>query len=267
MRLPARPVLAGVSASAVLLLSVFLAGCGQASGAASASATPTCPSRTAMKSVTGTIASVTSSAVTVTQADGTTSTVHLDSTTRITKFSVATSAAITTGGFVSVVADTAVTTAKYVLVTPAGTRIGGGNGFGRGRGTPTTGTPTTGTPTTRINRSCFTTHAAGTPGAGRPGGGAGGIGNFAQGLLGGSAGGYQGLNGTVDSVTATKLTFDDPQGQTFSVALTPATMILTVGPGKTSDLTQGEKTLASGTPTSDGVTARNLIVLPAAVSA
>lgn len=262
MRLPARPVLASMSASAVLLLSVFLAGCGQASGAANASATPTCPSRAAMKSVSGTIASVTSSAVTVTQTDGTTSTVHLNSATRITKFSVATSSAITTGGFVSVVADTAVTTAKYVLVTPAGTRIGGGNGFGRGRGTPTSGTPTT-----RVNRSCFPTRTPGTPGAGRPGGGAGGVDNFAQGLLGGSASGYQGLNGTVDSVTATKLTFDDPQGQTFSVALTPATMILTVGPGKISDLSQGEKTLASGTPASDGITARNLIVLPAAVSA
>jgi hypothetical protein len=262
MRLSARPTLAAVSASAVLLLSVFLAGCGQASNAAGAAATPTCPSRPTTKAVSGTIASVGSGSLTVTQADGTTSTVHLDSKTRITKFSIATSSAITTGAHVSVVADTAVTTAKDVLVSPAGATIGGGNGFGRGRGAGTG----SGTPTTRVNRSCFPTRTPGTPGAGR-GAGVGGLGNFAQNLLGGSASGYQGLNGTVDSVTATKLTFDDPQGQTFSVALTPATMILNVGPGKTTDLAQGEKALASGAPASDGVTARNLIVIPASVSA
>lgn len=260
MRLSARPTLAAVSASAVLLLSVFLAGCGQSSNAAGAVATPTCPSRPTTKAVSGTIASVGSGSLTITQADGTTSTVHLDSKTRITKFSIVTSSAITTGARVSVVADTAVTTAKDVLVSPAGATFGGGNGFGRGRG------PGSGTPTTRVNRSCFPTRTPGTPGAGR-GAGVGGLGNFAQNLLGGSSGGYQGLNGTVDSVTATKLTFDDPQGQTFSVALTPATMILNVGPGKTTDLAQGEMALASGAPASDGVTARNLIVIPASVSA
>ncbi|MGH2486041.1 MAG: hypothetical protein ACRDHE_08525, partial [Ktedonobacterales bacterium] len=211
MRLSARPTLAAVSASAVLLLSVFLAGCGQSSNVAGAAATPTCPARaTAAKSVSGTVASVGSSSLTVTQADGTTSTVHLDSKTRITKFSIVTSSAITTGARVSVVADTAVTTAKDVLVNPAGATVGGGNGFGRGRGAGTG----PGTPTTRVNRSCFPTRAPGTPVAGgRPGGGTGGIGNFTQGLLGNTSG-YQGLNGTVDSITATKLTFDDPQGQT-----------------------------------------------------
>lgn len=260
MRLPARPVLASVSASAVLLLSVFLAGCGQASGTANASATPTCPSsRTAMKSVSGTITSVASGAVTVTQADGTASVVHVDSKTRITKFSIVSASTITTGARVSVVADTAVTTAKYVLVTPAGALGGFGRGRGNGNGT--------GTPAARVNRSCFPTRAPGTPGAGRPGGGPGGVGSFAQNFLGVNSGGYQGLTGTVDSVTATKMTFDDPQGQTFSVALTPATMVLSVGPGQASDLAQGEKALASGTPTSDGVTARNVIALPPAVSA
>ncbi|HKV85474.1 MAG TPA: hypothetical protein VJN88_13020 [Ktedonobacterales bacterium] len=261
MRQSARPTLAAISASAVLILGVFLAGCGQSSNAAGAAATPTCPSRAPTKMVTGAIASVGSGSLTVTQADGTTSTVHLDSKTRITKFSIVASSAITTGARVSVVADTAVTTAKDVLVTPAGATIGGGGGFGRGRGNGTG----SGTPTTRVNRSCFPTRTPGTPGVGRPGG-PGGIGNFAQGLLGNTTG-YQGLTGTVDSVTATKLTFDDAQGQTFSVALTPATMILNVGPGKTTDLAQGEKALASGTPTSDGIAARNLIVIPASVSA
>lgn len=263
MRLPARPVLASASASAVLLLSVFLAGCGQSTNAAGASATPTCPSRPTTKTVSGTISTATAGALTVKQTNGSNSTVHLDSNTRITKFSIASASAITTGARVTVVADTAVTTAKDVLVSPGAAAFGGGNGFGRGRGAGT-GTPGA----ARVNRSCFPTRTPGTPGAGRPGGGGpGGIGNFAQGLLGVNASGYQGLTGTVDSVTPTKLVFDDVQGQTFTVALTPATMIITVGPGKVSDLAQGDQTLASGAPTSDGITARNVIVIPASLSA
>lgn len=257
MRLPARPALTAISASAILLLSAFLAGCGPSSSAASASATPTCPSRPALKTVAGAITTVASGAVTITQADGSTSVVHLDSKTRITKFSVVSASTITAGSFVQVVADTAETTAKYVLITPQSLGRGGGGFGGRGSGTPTA----------RVNRSCFPTRVPGTPGSGRTGAGPGGLGNIGQNLLGGNSAGYQGLRGTVDSVTATKLTFDDQQGQTFSVALTPATMILFVGPGQVSDITQGEKALASGTPTSDGITARNLIVLPAAVSA
>ncbi len=83
-----------------------------------------------------------------------------------------------------------------------------------------------------------------------------------QGVSGGTggAGGFQGQRGTVDSATSANLTFDDAQGQTYSVAITSFTTIVKAPAGQASDLMVGESVTVSGQKTSGQLTARNMAI-------
>jgi hypothetical protein len=68
------------------------------------------------------------------------------------------------------------------------------------------------------------------------------------------------LRGTVDSATSSNLTFDDAQGQTYSVAITTATTIEKTSAGHASDLKIGEQVTITGQKTSGQLTARNVAI-------
>ncbi len=212
---------------AVVALSMALAACG--TPAAAASTTPTCPPASSFKSVTGTISAVGSNVITVATSGGGQALVHLTSTTRVTKMVTVTPADLTAGTSVQVTTDTAATTAQRILLLPTGQgSFGGRGGQGFGRGTPPAG----------VNASCFQRQGQG---RGQP-----------------SA--FQGLRGTVESASSTKLIIDDSQGQTFTLAITSATVIETTAAGTAADLTVGATVMASGSATSDGITARTITV-------
>jgi hypothetical protein len=94
------------------------------------------------------------------------------------------------------------------------------------------------------NRACFQRNGRGT----------------GQGSGQGAGAGFQGLRGTVDSATSTRLVFDDAQGQTYSVAITSATVIQQTAAAQASSLTVGTTVMASGTPTATGITARTITI-------
>ena len=220
---------------ALAALMMLLAACGTqgTAAASSATATPTCPPARSFETVTGTISATAANAITVTSSNGSKTLVHLTSTTRVTRILVAKPSDLTTGATVQVTTDTAVTAAQRIVIVPAGQGgfggRGGGPGFGRG------------TPPAGFNSACF--QRQGTPSAGT-----------------GGTGGFQGLRGTVASATSTQLVLDDTQGQTFTVAITSATVILTSASGTASDLSVGLTVSASGTATSDGISARTITV-------
>jgi hypothetical protein len=218
---------------AVVALSMLLAACGTP-GAAAASATPTCPPASAFQAVTGTISAVGSNVITVATSSGAHTLVHLTSNTRITKMVTATPADLTAGKAVQVTTDTAATTAQRILLFPSGQgTFGGRGGPGFGQRTPPAG----------VNVACFQRR-----GQGR-----------------GQPGAFQGLRGTVDSASSTQIIIDDPQGQTFTLAITSATVIETTAAGTPADLTVGATVMAAGAATSDGITARTITVRGAGV--
>lgn len=215
---------------ALAALMMLLAACSTAGAAASsATATATCPPARSFKTVSGTISATDTNAITVTSSNGSKTLVHLTSTTRVTRILVAKPSDLTTGATVQVTTDTAVTAAQRIVIVPAGQNgfggRGGGSGFGRG------------TPPAGFNSACF--QRQGTPSG---------------------TGGFQGLRGTVASASNTQLVLDDAQGQTFTVAITSATVILTSASGTASDLSVGLAVSASGTATSDGISARTITV-------
>ncbi len=214
---------------ALLAFSLLLAACGANAGAASngsTAATPTCGPNTAFKSVTGKITATGAGSVTVTDAKGAQTVVLISSTTRITRVVTVSPTALTTGTSVQVLADASATTARRIVVLQGGSGFTGG-GFGRGAG---------GTPPAGVNTACFQRRSQ-TPGTG-----------------------FQGLRGTVDSASGTKLTIDDPRGQTFTLTITSATIIETSASGTQSDLMVGAQVQASGIVRNGSLAARNITI-------
>ena len=221
------------AACTCILLGLLVAGCGSTASAKSAVAatvTPTCPPVVPTKSITGSVKSVSSGSFTVTTTAGASATVHLTSNTLITHQIVATVASLTTGQAVEVSTDSSGVTALRVVVI--GTSGGGGTGTRRFGGS--------GTPTAGRNASCF-----------RRGAGSG----FAPG-----AGAFSGIRGTLTSVSSNQLVLTDSQGQSYTVAVTSSTVITSLGKATASDLVPGDPVTASGPATSDGITARTLLI-------
>ena len=71
---------------------------------------------------------------------------------------------------------------------------------------------------------------------------------------------FQGLRGTIESVTSSRLVFDDAQGQTYSVAITATTAIQRTDQAKASDLAAGMAVMATGTASSNGIAARTITI-------
>lgn len=226
-----------LAAAGTLALAALLTACGSASASgAGAQATATCPPTVAFSTVTGSITALGSGTMTVKDSSGASVTVALASTTRYTLMTAVSATSLTAGTPVLVVTDTNATSARSIRVlsgTAGGGFGGGGGGFGGARGTPRAG----------FNTAC----------ARNFGGGQGGA-------PGGTSGGFQGLRGTVDSATNSNLTFDDAQGQTYSVAITSSTTIEKTAAGQASDLKVGENVTASGQKTSGQVAARNVTI-------
>ena len=228
-----------LAAAGTLALAALLTACGSASASgAGAQATATCPPAVAFSTVTGSITALGSGTMTVKDSTGASVTVALASTTRYTLMTAVSATSLTAGTPVLVVTDTNATSARSIRVLSGtagggGGFGGGGGGFGGARGTPRAG----------FNTAC----------ARNFGGGQGGA-------PGGTSGGFQGLRGTVDSATSSNLTFDDAQGQTYSVAITSATTIEKTAAGQASDLKVGESVTVAGQKTSGQIAARTVTI-------
>jgi hypothetical protein len=226
------------AAAGALALTALLAACGTASAAgANAQATATCPPTPSFTSVSGAITAVASDSITVKNASGATSTVALTATTRYSVTQSVPASSLTQGTPVLVLTDTNATTAHSIRVL-SGTGTGGG-GFGGGRFGGGNGMPRPGS-----NSACARRGFGGGFGSGSNGAGTG----------------FQGLTGTVDSASATNLTFDDTQGQTYSLAITSTTTITKTAAGQASDLKVGENALIVASKTNGQLTARTVTI-------
>ncbi len=227
-----------LAAAGTLTLAALLTACGSASAAngASAQATATCPPAPSFSTVTGAITALGSGTMTVKSSSGASATVALTSSTRYTLMTPVSATSLTAGTPVLVLTDTNATTARSIRVLPGtgGGFGGGGGGFGGGFGPR-------GTPRAGFNTACARNFANGGDGTA-------------------GAGGFQGLRGTVDSATSANLTFDDAQGQTYSVSITSATIITKSSAGQASDLKVGENVTATGQKTSGQITARAVTI-------
>jgi hypothetical protein len=259
-RLKQAPRLCVGGALALLLVAAaLLSGCGAttAGAVAGATATPTCPPAGQQagnfKTVNGSITSVGTGTITVTNTAGTATVVTIASTTVFTRIATGMPSDLTTGTAVQVLTDTNATMARNIRILPAGASSGAG-GFGGGAG-GFGGRGGNGTPTARGNPACAPRRGQGQgQGQGADQGGGQGAGFPGQGS------GFQGLRGTVDSASSTKLVFDDVAGQTYSVAITSSTVIQKIGTAKASDLKTGMKVLVAGAAASGGVTARSITI-------
>jgi hypothetical protein len=192
------------------------------------------PTTPAFRTVNGTIRAAGAGTITVAASDGTTTVVQLAPTTRVTKTVSEAASALTAGTAVQVMTDAAATTAQRIVVVPAGQGGFGGRGGIAGQRTPVAGR----------NPACF---------RGR-----------GQGAGAGTGATFRGLRGTVESASADQLVVDDAQGQTLTLAITPATLIQTTAAGTTADLTVGATVTVAGTPSGDGgIIARTIAVQPA----
>ncbi len=235
---------------APLALALALAGCGSSAlgAAASATATPTCPPATAalnFKTVTGSVSAVSGNGFTVTDASGKVTQVQIGSNAVITKIVSGSPADLAAGTAVQVVTDTNATTAQRIRVLGSGAESGrsGFAGFGGRTGSAT--------PPAGVNPACFRRARGQGQGSGQGQG---------QGQSQGQGSGFQGLRGTVDSATSTKLVFDDAQGQTYSVAITSSTVIQKISAAKASDVQPGMHVTVAGTTSSTGITARSVTI-------
>jgi len=247
MRAPSLRLSAAVAAFCLMIATVLLAGCGTASAStsANASATATCPPQASFKTVTGKITSTGSGTIAVTDSQGKVTQVQISSTTRLTQIAHPAATSLAMGTSVLVLTDTNATVAQRINVLGAGANGSGGFGFGSGSGS---GRPTgTGTPSARADSRCFQRtgqrFGQGTPGAGNGNGGA-----------------FQGVQGTIDTINSGRLTFHDAQGQEYSVAITPATVIQQTALAKASDLKVGMNVVAVGSASSAGIAARTIAI-------
>jgi len=243
-----RDLRAGGGIAAACLFVLALAGCASSSAsAASAAPTPTCPATPAFATVTGRVTTVRSGAITVTTSAGKATQVLITSSTRMTKTVVVKPSALVAGTPVLVVTDTNATKATSIRIqTGTAGQAGGFGGRGAAGATPPAG----------VNAACFRRQ-----GQGRGQNGQGQQGQQGQGA--GQRGAFQGLRGTVDSATSTKLVFDDTQGQTYSVAILPSTVVDEMATARASDLKVGETVIAMGTPAAAGLSARTILIQPA----
>jgi hypothetical protein len=191
-----------------------------------------------LKTVTGHITTASADAITVTDSNGAVTNVQLSSTTRVTRITAITASALTSGTGVLVLTDTNATVAQRISVLDQGSSGasgsggagGAGNGSGRFSGTPAAGR----------NPACFQ--------------------RGAQGSGSGQGNGFQGLRGTIESVTSSRLVFDDTQGQTYSVTITATTAIQRTEQAKASDLATGMAVMVTGTASSSGIAARTMTI-------
>jgi hypothetical protein len=243
MRAPSLRISAVAAAFCFVVASVLLAGCGTASASTSAStsATATCPPQASFKAVTGKITSTGSGTIAVTDSQGKVTQVQISSTTRLTEIAHPAATSLAAGTSVLVLTDTNATVAQRINVLGAGTNGSGGFGIGSGSGRPA------GTPSARANSRCFQRtgqrFGQSTPGAGNGNGGA-----------------FQGVQGTIDTINSGRLTFHDAQGQEYSVAITPATVIQQTALAKASDLKVGMNVVAVGPASSAGIAARTIAI-------
>lgn len=225
-----------------LALATLLAACGAASASPGAQATATCPPAPSFAAIIGSVTAVTTSSVTVKESSGSSATVSLANTTRYSVMTNVAATSLTQGTPVLVLTDTNATTARSVRVLSGNATGAGGGGFGGGGfGGGARGTPRAGANPACARRGSF-------------GGGAGGA------TDGTGAAGFQGLRGTVDSATATTLTFDDAQGQTYAVALTSATIITRTAAGQARDLTVGANVMILAQKASGQIVARTVTI-------
>ncbi|HEY7343565.1 MAG TPA: hypothetical protein VH591_22040 [Ktedonobacterales bacterium] len=251
MRAPSLRISVVAAAFSVMIASVLLAGCGTASASTSASgsATPTCPPQASFKTVTGKITSTGSGTIAVTDSQGKVTQVQISSTTRLTQIAHPAATSLATGTSVLVLTDTNATVAQRISVLQAGANgSGGSGGFGFGSGSGrAAGTPSA---SARANSTCFQRtgqrRGQGTPGAGNGNG------------SGGSA--FQGIQGTIDTISSAHLTFHDAQGQEYSIAITSATVIQQTAQAKASDLKVGMNVVVVGSASSNGIAARTVAI-------
>lgn len=234
-------------AIAIPLLGALLIGCGAASGAsgAAAVATSTCPPTPALKTVTGHITTASADAITVTDSNGAATNVQISNTTRVTRVTSVPATSLSDGTAVLVLTDTNATVAQRISVLESTGTGGSGGAGGAGNGSGGAGNGSgrfSGTPAAGRNPSCFQRGGQGA-GAGQ------GQGNT-----------FQGLRGTIESVTSSRLVFDDAQGQTYSVAITATTAIQRTDQAKASDLATGMTVMATGTASSNGIAARTVTI-------
>lgn len=240
MSLSLRYLRAAGGSAAVCLFVLALVGCASSSAsAASAAPTPTCPATPAFASVAGRVTAVKSGAITVTTSAGKATQVLITSATRMTKMVAVKPSALAAGTPVLVVTDTNATKATSIRIQNG--QAGGFGGRGAAGATPPAG----------VNAACFR----------RQGQGRGQNGQGQQGQ--GTGGAFQGLRGTVDSATSAKLVFDDAQGQTYSVAILPSTVIEEMVAAHASDLKVGQTVIATGTTAAAGLSARTILIQPA----
>lgn len=239
MSLSLRYLRAAGGSAAVCLFVLALVGCASSSAsAASAAPTPTCPATPAFASVAGRVTAVKSGAITVTTSAGKATQVLITSATRMTKMVAVKPSALAAGTPVLVVTDTNATKATSIRIQNG--QAGGFGGRGAAGATPPAG----------VNAACFR----------RQGQGRGQNGQGQQGQ--GTGGAFQGLRGTVDSATSAKLVFDDAQGQTYSVAILPSTVIEEMVAAHASDLKVGQTVIATGTTAAAGLSARTILIQP-----
>jgi hypothetical protein len=221
-----------LAVSGCVLMGVLLTGCGTtvaANKSAGATATPTCPPVIPTRSIMGTIKAISSGYFTVaTGSSGGAATIHFSSTTRFTRQVRTTAAALTAGTAAQIITDSSGVIALRVVVT--GMPVSGNGGFGGTRRTPIA----------RGNANCF-----------RRGAGTG----FGQG--GGSS---PGIRGTLSVVSSSQLVLTDSQGQSYTVAVTPSTVIVSITGAQSSDVRVGDTVIAAGTTTSDGINARTVMI-------
>ncbi|HEX9038983.1 MAG TPA: hypothetical protein VF808_18520 [Ktedonobacterales bacterium] len=232
---PQSRILRALAAGGALALAALLTACGSATASPGAQATATCPPAPSFTSVTGAVTALGSGTVTVKDLAGASVTVALASTTRYSLTTTVAPSSLTAGMSVVVITDTNATVARSVRVLSTN-GTGGGGGFGAGGFGGPRGTPGAGS-----NAAC----------AGRFNGGAGAA---------NGTNGFQGLRGTVDSATATTLTFDDAQGQTYSVALTSATVITKTAAGQAGDLKVGANVTILAGKTNGQLEARTVTI-------
>ncbi len=248
MRAPSLRISVIAAAFCVTIASVLLAGCGTASATTSANASATCPPQASFKTVTGKITSTGSGSIAVTDSQGKVTQVQVSSTTRLTQIAHPAATSLATGTSVLVLTDTNATVAQRINVLGAGANGSGsgGFGFGSGSGRPT-GTPSA---SARANARCFQRtgqrFGQGTPGAGNGNGNGGGA--------------FQGIQGTIDTINGSHLTFHDAQGQEYSVAITSTTVIQQTAQAKASDLKVGMNVAVVGSASSNGIAARTIAI-------
>ncbi len=232
-----------LAVSTCILLGLLVAGCGSSASAskattgklAAATASPTCPPVVPTKAVSGAVRAVSSGSFTLATTTGATATVHLTSSTHFTRQVTATTADLVVGQAVDVSTDTSGVTALRVVVTGTASSASGSGTRGFGG---FTGTPRTGTPFARGNAGCFRNSTATSVGSGS----------------------FSGIRGTLTTVTTTQLVLSDTKGNSYTIAITPSTVIISLSSATASDLSVGDSVIAVGTTSSTGITARTVMI-------